>query len=155
MKGWKEMELDRALELAVVSAWDELILTDDPCCIHVEYKTGSGRALRLVEVWTIGNTGYGTLAFRYRAARSESSAQRLEDRAMRFGNSYRSDILASNFDFIMKNQGDFTKPQDRSIHGGIQIETPTAEDRKSAAAWKRSIQKPPIKTNARAGFGLK
>jgi hypothetical protein len=103
----------------------------------------------MVEVWTIGNSGYGTLAFRYRAARSESSALRLRDRTMRFGNSYRSDILASNFDFIMRNQEDFTKAQDRSIHGGVQIETPTAEHRKSAAAWKRSIQ-----TNAPAGAGL-
>jgi hypothetical protein len=138
------MELDRALELAVMSAWDELMnrneLSDELSSIHVEYKNVSGLPLSLVEVWTINERGCGTLAFRYAMPRSYSSTRRVEDPMMHFGNSYRSDTLASNFDFIMRNQGDFTRPGDDSIHGGVQIETPSQDDRKRAAAWSRSIQ---------------
>ena len=142
------MELDRALELAVISAWDELISSGEPCSVHVEYKNVAKLPLSLVEVWTIAKRGYGTLAFRYATPRSDSSTARLEDATMNFANSYRSETLASNFDFIMKNQGDFTRPGDQSIHGSVQIETPNEEDRKIAAAWRSSIG-----AESRAGLG--
>lgn len=146
------MELDRALELAVMSAWDELINPDELTrglrSVHVEYKNVSGLPLSLVEVWTIDDRGYGTLAFRYATPRSDSSTRRLEDPMMHFGNSYHSDTLASNFDFIMRNQSDFTRPGDDSTHGGVQIETPNEDDRKRAAAWRRCIQ-----TKSRASLG--
>ena len=146
------MELDRALKLAVISAWDELIRADELpgelCSIHVEYKNACGRPLTSVDVWTIGNRGYGTLAFRYSAPRSNSSTRRLKDPSMHFGNSYASVTLASNFDFIMRNQDHFTRPRDKSIHGGVQIETPNQHDRESAAAWKQSIA-----TEPRVSFG--
>lgn len=134
------MELDRALELAVISSWDELVHPGEPCSIHVEYKNVSGLPLSLVQVWTIRKRGYGTLAFRYVAPRADSSTPHLEAATMSFANSYRSDILASNVDFIMRNQSDFTRPIDHSIHGLVQIETPNEEDRERAAAWRHSIQ---------------
>lgn len=59
------MELDRALELAVTSSWDELVKPGEIRSIHVEYKNVSGLPLSLVEVWSIRKRGYGTLAFRY------------------------------------------------------------------------------------------
>src|SRR5579872_2893131 len=133
------MELDRAFELAVISAWDELIRSGEPCSVHVEYKNVAELPLSLVEVWTIAKRGYGMLAFRYDSPRSDSPAPRVEAASMNFANSYRSETLASNFDFIMKNQKDFRRPIDHSIHGFVQIETPNQEDRKIAAAWRSSI----------------
>lgn len=137
------MELNRALELAVISAWDELVraeeLPSELCAVHVEYKNACGRPLTSVEVWTISDRGYGTLAFRHASPQSDSSTSRLKDPTMRFGNSYRSVTLASNFDFIMRNQGKFTRPRDKSIYGAVQIESPNEGDRKTAAEWKQSI----------------
>lgn len=134
------MELDRALELAVMSSWDELVNPAERCSIHVEYKNVSGLPLSLVEVWTISKRGYGTLAFRYVAPRADSSTPHLEGARMTFANSYHSGLLASNLDFIMQNQSDFTRPLDHSIHGFVQIGTPNEEDKESAAAWRRSVQ---------------
>ncbi len=142
------MELDRAFELAVTSSWDELVHPGESCSIHVEYKNESGLPLSLVEVWTIRNRGYGNLAFRYVAPRADSSAPHLEPATMSFANSYHSDILASNLDFIMRNQSDFTRPIDHSIHGLVQIDTPNEDAKESAAAWRRSIQ-----TQRRVGLG--
>ena len=134
------MELDRALRLAVTSCWNDLVNPDEVCCVHVEYKNVSGLPLSLVEVWIINSGGGRTLAFRYAAPRSNSSASRRENPKMQFANSYRSPKLAGNVDFIMRNQDNFTRPDDGSIHGFIEIETPSAENRKTAGAWQGSIQ---------------
>jgi hypothetical protein len=44
------MELDRALELAVVSSWGNLVKPGDTCSLHVNYENISGIGLRLLEV---------------------------------------------------------------------------------------------------------
>jgi hypothetical protein len=137
-----QMELDRALELAVVSSWDELINPGEMCSVHVEYKNITAVPLTLVEVWTIRQRGYGTLAFRYVASGVESSAPHMDGTVMQFANSYHSDTLANNLDFIMRNQSTFTRPIDHSTHGLIQIETPNEEDRKKASVWLDSIRMP-------------
>src|SRR5689334_7170963 len=130
------MELDRALELAVMSSWDELVNPGEPSSVHVEYKNVSGLPLSVVEVWIIRKRGYGTLAFRYVAARTASSTAHLEAATMSFANSYHSDILADNLDFIMRNQSYFERPIDHSVRGFVRIETPGEEDKKNAAVWR-------------------
>lgn len=134
------MELDRALELAVTSCWNDLVTADEDSCVHLEYKNVSGLPLSLVEVWIINEDGGRALAFRYAAPRSNSSRGRRENPRMQFANSYRSRNLAGNVDFIMRNQVNFTRPADRSIHGFIEIEAPTEENRKMAGAWQDAIQ---------------
>jgi len=59
---------------------------------------------------------------------------------MHFANNYRSTILADNLDFIMRNQQQFSRPPDRSIHGLVQIDLPSEEERKSAVIWSRGIR---------------
>ena len=135
------MELDRALQLAVTSRWDDLVHPDEASSVHVEYKNVSGLPLSLVEVWIINEDGGRALAFRYAAPRSNSSARRREEPRMQFANSYRSPQLASYVDFIMRNQDTFTRPDDASIHGFIEIETPSEESRKIAGAWLGTIPK--------------
>lgn len=131
------MDLDRALKLAVVSSWDELVHPDEPCSIHVEYKNLSEVPLSSVEVWMIKNRGYGTLVCRYSAARPSSLQPRLEAPAMHFANSYGSKILEANLDFVMRNQDQFSRPVDHSIHGVVQIDSPSTEDRATAAtSWQ-------------------
>ena len=133
------MDLDRALELAVVSSWDDLVNRGESCSIHVEYRNTSELPLNSVEVWKIKNRGNGTLVCRYIISRSDSSPAPPESLEMRFANNYRSTILADNLDFIMRNQQQFRRHPDRSIHGLVQIDLPSEEERKSAAIWSRSI----------------
>lgn len=134
------MELDLALELAVMSCWDELVKPTEPCSIHVEYKNITGLPVRLLEVWTIKKRGYGTLAFRYISAESDSSIPHVDVAEMQFANSYHSDTLANSLDFIMRNQSSFTRPADHSVHGFIQIETPNEKDRERAELWLASTR---------------
>lgn len=55
------MELDRALELAVESSWQELVNPDELCSIHIQYENIAELALSSLEVWMIKNRGYGKL----------------------------------------------------------------------------------------------
>jgi hypothetical protein len=134
------MDLDRALELAVVSSWDDLVNLGESCSIHVEYRNVFELPLNSVEVWKIANRGDGTLVCSYTISRSDSSPMAPETPEMRFTNNYRSTILADDLDFIMRNQHQFSRPPDRSIHGLVQIDLPSEEERKSAAIWSRDIR---------------
>jgi hypothetical protein len=133
------MDLDRALEFAVVASWDELVDPGEACSIHVEYVNLFELPVNSVEVWKIKNRGYGTLVCDYSMSRSDSTAVPTEPRRMHFANSYHSKTLAENFDFIMRNQLQFSRPPDLSIHGLVQIDLPTAEERESAAIWSRTF----------------
>src|SRR6202007_2998959 len=99
------MDLDRALDLAVVTSWDDLVAPGEACSIHVEYVDLSGLPVNSLEVWKIKNRGYGTLVCRYSTA--GSSVSRREVPAMHFANSYRSQTFADNLDFILRNQQQF------------------------------------------------
>jgi len=57
---------------------------------------------------------------------------------MHFANSYRSKTLADSLDFIMRNQRQFSRPIDHSIHGLVQIDCPSKEDQNDAVAWSRA-----------------
>jgi hypothetical protein len=133
-----KMELDQALEFAVVSSWDELVHPGEPYSIHVEYKNSSELPLTSVEVWMIKKRGYGCLVFRYSLEHTASLAPSSEAPGMHFANSYTSNILAANLDFIMRHQNQFSRPVDHSIHGLVQIDAPSEEERASAAAWWQS-----------------
>ena len=132
------MELDQALELAVVASWDELVVAGESCAIHVEYVDLSRLPVSSLEVWMIKNRGYGTLVCRYSVPASNSSVPRLGGPPMHFANSYRSQTLADNLDFIMRNQRQFSRPIDHSIHGLVQIDRPSKEDQNDAATWSRA-----------------
>jgi hypothetical protein len=66
------MELDRALELAVISSWEELVAPDESCSIHVVYDNVSNLAVNSVEVWKVKNRGYEGLVCSYSISRPES-----------------------------------------------------------------------------------
>lgn len=131
------MEIDRALELAVVSSWDDLVNLGESCSIHVEYGNVFELPLNSVEVWKIANSGDGTLLCSYSMSRSDSLPVGLETPEMHFTNNYLSTILADNLDFIMRNQDLFSPPRNHSIHGFVQIDLPSEQERKSAAIWSR------------------
>jgi hypothetical protein len=133
------MELDRALELAVVSSWTDLVKSGEPSSVHVEYDNVSDVPLKSLAVWTIKNRGYGTLVCRYSVPPSNSPSPLSEGPPIHFANSYHSKRLAESLNFIMRNQGRFTRPPDRSIHGLVQIDCPSDEDRSDAATWSQAV----------------
>jgi len=134
-----DMELDRALELAVVSSWEDLVKPGETCSVHVEYKKVPSLPLDSLEVWTIRNRGYGTIVCRF-YGKPSSFVSFSSEASVHFANSYHSKILANNLAFILENQGQFTRPADRSIHGLVQIDGPTKEDRSDAAAWTEAVR---------------
>jgi hypothetical protein len=134
------MDLDRALELAVVTSWEDLVRPGDACSVHVEYEKQPNSPLSSLSVWTIRNRGYGTLVCRYSAARSSSASSSLEDPLAQFANSYHSKTLANTLDFVVRNQNRFTRPADQSIHGLVQIDSPSEGDRSEASAWSQSVR---------------
>jgi len=134
------MELDRAFELAVVASWGDLVKPSDTSSVHVEYEKQPNSPLTSLSVWTIKNRGYGTLVCRYSAAPPNSPTLSSEVPGAHFANAYHSKKLVEDLDFIMRNQGQFTRPIDRSVHGLVQIDCPSTEDRSEAAAWSHSIR---------------
>ena len=56
------MELDKALEFAVVLGWDDLKKATDPCSARVEYRSAVGTAVDYLSIWSVdgeGNQQYG------------------------------------------------------------------------------------------------
>lgn len=133
------MELDRALELAVISSWEDLVKPSDACSMHVEYENILHVPLRLLEVWAIRNRGYGTLVCRYSLAANNFNPLASEDPAIRFANSYYAPQLADSLNFIIRNQGRFTWPPGRGVHGLVRVDCPVEEDRSDARAWSQSV----------------
>lgn len=132
------MELDQALELAVVSSWDDLVHAGESCSIHIEYTNMTRLPVNSLEVWSIKNRGYGTLVCRCSISASNSSPSPAEPSRCIFSNSYGSKALAADLDFIIRNQYQFSRPGDHSIHGLVQVDPPSEDDRKRASAWNRS-----------------
>ena len=134
------MDLDQAIEFAVVSSWAELLKPGESGSIHVEYKNVTGFPLNSLEVWMIRNRGYGTLVCdcALSPADSPDAASRLF--GMHFANSHSSTTLAGNLDFIMRNQSRFSRPAGRSIHGLVQIDRPDEAQRRDAEVWSSTVR---------------
>jgi hypothetical protein len=132
------MDLDRALELAVVSAWADLVaVPGEVCSIHVEYPDVSGQPLSSLQVWMIKNRGYGNLICKYSGTGSPAATKPLE---IQFANSYCSQTLVRDLDFIIRNQSQFSRPSVHSIHGLVQVEVPSVEETKRAEAWSHTLE---------------
>jgi len=134
------MELDRALELAVVSSWDELVRPGEGSSVHVEYQNLSTVPISSVEVWMIKKRGYGMLVCRCSASRSQPTPYPSESLPCVFENNYSSHTLAGDLDYIMRNQGQFTRPTDQSIHGFVQVGAPSDEEKATATARSREAR---------------
>jgi hypothetical protein len=135
-----DMELDRALELAVVACWEDVVKPGDTCSVHVEYEKHPDSPLSSLAVWTIRNRGYGTLVCCYSVAASNCASPSFEVPSIHFANSCHSKKLADTLDFVIKNQNRFTRPADRSIHGVVQIDCPSEDQRSEGATWSQAVR---------------
>jgi hypothetical protein len=129
------LEIDRAFQYAVTLAWDDLMTPIEPRAIRVEYLWEPGSSLDHLSVWSVRTGGYQDLVCDFRA-----SASLAHPSGACFGNRRSSDKLAATLDFVMKNQGQFTRPTDAGRHGLVLIYPPDANDRAEAAAWMKRAQ---------------
>ncbi len=128
------MELDNALEFAVILAWEDLMKVTEPCSVRVEYRGEPGTSLDYVSVWSAKGGGYQDLVCDYWTWTSPAHAS-----GARFRNGHYSDQLAQTLAFIMKNQDRFTRRADACRDGLVLIYPPTGDDRTEAASGMRRV----------------
>ena len=129
------LELDKAFQYAVTLAWEDLMTPIEPRAIRIEYLWEPGSPLDHLSVWSVRAGGYQDLVCDFRA-----SASLAHPSGACFGNRHASDKLAETVGFIMKNQGQFTRPVDAGRHGLVLIHAPDADDRREAATWIKAVR---------------
>ncbi len=127
------MELDKAFEFAVISAWNDLIGVAEPCPARVEYRCETGTSPDYLSVWSVKAGGYQDLVCDYWTWNSPAHAS-----GVRFTNGYHSDTLSQTLDFIMKNQDKFTRRADACLNGLVLIYPPAGDERTESRHLDRS-----------------
>jgi hypothetical protein len=131
------LELDKAFQYAVTLAWEDLMKPIEPRAIRVEYLCEPGSPLDHLSVWSVRAGGYQDLVCDFRASASPARPS-----GACSGNRHSSDKLAETVEFIMNNQGQFTRPVDAGRHGLVLIHAPDADERREAATWIKAARAP-------------
>src|SRR5438105_12951578 len=129
------LELDKAFQYAVTLSWEDLMTPIEPRAILIEYLWEAGSPLDHLSVWSVRAGGYQDLVCDFGASASLDHPS-----GACFGNRHASDKLAETVGFIMKNQGQFTRPVDAGRHGLVLIHAPDARERREAAAWIKAAR---------------
>ena len=128
------MELDKALEFAVIPAWEDLMKVTSPCSARVEYRCEPGTSLDYLNVWSVGAGGKQDLVCDYWTWTSPAHPS-----GVRFSNRFHSDQLGQTLDFILMNQDQFTRRADACRDGLALIYPPTGDERTEAATWMSGV----------------
>ena len=139
------MELDKALKFAVILAWEDLMKVTNLCSARVEYRCEPGTSLDYLSVWSVGAGGKQDLVCDYWTWTSPAHPG-----GVRFSNSFHSDQLGQALDFILMNQGQFTRRADACPDGLALIYPPTGDERTEAATWLSGVHGAPTNIS-RAG----
>jgi len=129
------LELDTALHYAVTLAWEDLMKPTEPRLVRVEYVSEPGTAVDHLSVWSVRAGGYQDLV-----CDCWISASSAHPSGAAFGNRKYSEKLSEALDFVMRNQGQFTRAADAGRHGLVLIYTPDADDLREAASWMSGVQ---------------
>jgi hypothetical protein len=137
------MEFNKALQLAVIQSWEDILKVHNSCSVRIEYQQEAGVSLDYLSVWSDRPKGYQFLICNYWTTMTSS-----HPRGTRFANEYCSDQLAQSLDFIMENQDQFPRPADTSRSGLVLINPPSDEDRAEAASWMSGVQEKNLASSA-------
>ena len=132
------MELDKALKFAVILAWEDLMKVTSPCTARVEYRCEPGSSVDYVNVWSVNAESQQQMVCDYWTWTSPAHPS-----GIRFSNGFQSDQLGQALDFILKNQGQFTRRADASRDGLALIYPPTGDERTEAATWMSGVHGAP------------
>ncbi|HEU0008031.1 MAG TPA: hypothetical protein VFS12_18755 [Terriglobia bacterium] len=129
------MELDKALQFAVIEAWEDLTKAEQSRSVRVEYQGKPGTSLDNVSVWSAKAWGYHDLLCDYWTSSSPGHSS-----GVCFKNGHGSDKLADSLGFIMRNQDQFTRPADAGRNGLVLIDPPVVDERREAATWMNQVR---------------
>ena len=132
------MELDKALKFAVILAWADLMKVTSPCSARVEYRCGPGTSLDCLNVWWVDAEGHQNRVCDYWTWTSPAHPS-----GIRFSNGFHSEQLGQTLDFILMNQGQFTRRADACSDGLALIYPPTGDECTEAATWMRGVHGAP------------
>jgi len=136
------MELDKTFQFAVIQAWEDLMKTDVPCLVRVEYQCEPGAPLDYVSIWLVRDGGYQELVCDYWTSTTSAHPS-----GVRFRDTHHSEQLTEALDFIMKNQDQFTRPPDACRNGLVLIYPPTEDEQSEAGSWMRRSRDPGSRLN--------
>ncbi len=128
------MQLDKALQFAVVAAWEDLTEAAAPRSLRVEYRCEPGPPLDYLSVWSVRAGGEQDLVCDYWTWTSPAHAS-----GVRFRNRHSSDQLAQTLDLIMKNQDQFVRRADACRDGLVLIYPPAGDERTEDATWTGAV----------------
>ena len=130
------MELDKAFEFAMISAWQDLMKVACPCSVRVEYQCEPGTSVDYLSVWSVRAGGKQDLVCDYWTWTSSSHPS-----GVHFRNGFHSDQLGQALDFILVNQDQFTRRADACRNGLALIYPPTEDERTEAATWMSGVHR--------------
>jgi len=133
------MNFDLALEMAIISSWDDLVKTDERSSIHVEYRCAADAAVDPVQVWSVGKRGNAKRVCDYSLGHLPHVA------SANFMNAYHSRVLDTTLALALHNQAQFPRRLERCTQGLVRVDSPSTEDRARAETWRRDagIADPP------------
>jgi len=121
----------------VILGWDDLKKVSDACSARVEYQCEPGTSLDYLNVWSVDLEGRQNRVCEYWTGTSPAHPT-----GVRFTNSFQSDQLGQALDFILMNQGQFTRPADACRDGLALIYPPSGDERTEAATWMKGCMAP-------------
>jgi hypothetical protein len=128
------MELDKALEFAVVLGWDDLKKVTDPCSARVEYRSAVGTAVDYLSIWSVDGEGKQNMVCDYWTWTSSAHPS-----GIRFTGKFQSPQLGVALDFILMNQNQFTRPAGACPEGLALVFPPTADELSKATTWMSGV----------------
>jgi len=128
------MELDKALGLAVILAWEDLKKVSAPCSARVEYRSAPGTPVDFLSIWSVDAEGHQNMVCAYWTWTSAA-----HPRGICFNGKFQSPPLGRALDFILMNQDQFTRPADACPEGLALIYPPSADELSEATAWMSGV----------------
>ena len=128
------MELDKALEFAVVLGWDDLKKVANPCSARVEYRSAVGTAVDYLSIWSVDGEAKQNMVCDYWTWTSSAHPS-----GIRLTGKFQSPQLGVALDFILMNQNQFTRPADACPEGLVLVFPPTADELSTATTWMSGV----------------
>jgi hypothetical protein len=128
------MKLDDAQGFAVILGWDDLKKVSAPCSARAEYQSAVGTTVDHLSVWSVDSEGHQSRVCDYLTGASSS-----HPRGIIFSNNFQSQQLGVALDFILMNQGQFTRSADANPEGLALIYPPTGDELTEATTWMGGV----------------
>jgi len=139
------MELDKALEFAVILGWEDLKKVTNPGSARVEYRSAPGTAVDYLSIWSVDAEGHQNMVCDYWTWTSPAHPS-----GICFKNKFHSPPLGLALDFILMNQDQFTRPADACPEGLALVHPPTGDELTEASTWMSGVHGVPTNVT-RAG----